>query len=74
MDRRVSASSGASATRAGIGVLVDRIGRLAALVSRWRERARGRRQLASLDARARNDLGLTRLDVARECAKPFWRA
>jgi uncharacterized protein YjiS (DUF1127 family) len=50
------------------------IGRAIALFSRWRDRVRQRRQLARLTARERADIGITRLDVARECAKPFWRA
>ena len=39
----------------------------------WQERARQRRALAQLDERSLNDLALSRSDVARECAKPFWR-
>ncbi len=34
--------------------------------------ARQHRQLAQLDAAALRDLGLTRADVARELAQPFW--
>jgi uncharacterized protein YjiS (DUF1127 family) len=44
------------------------------LVRTWHERARGRRELAMLDRRARRDLGLTDVDVWREANKPFWRA
>jgi len=47
--------------------------RLADTVSQWLERARGRRQLRSLDDRLLHDLGVTRADVEREAAKPFWR-
>lgn len=46
---------------------------IAGLVRLWRERARQRRQLATLDERALRDIGITRLDQRRECAKPFWR-
>jgi uncharacterized protein YjiS (DUF1127 family) len=51
-----------------------RVGGAVALLACWRDRARQRRQLAQLDARQRADIGITRCDVARECAKPFWRA
>lgn len=39
----------------------------------WSERARQRRDLETLDDRMLEDIGLHRADVARECAKPFWR-
>ncbi|MBT5898065.1 MAG: DUF1127 domain-containing protein [Rhodospirillaceae bacterium] len=44
-----------------------------ALVVVWRNRARQRRRLAALDDHLLDDLGLSRADVAAECAKPFWR-
>lgn len=37
---------------------------------RWQER----RELASLDQRALDDIGLSRGDVLTEISKPFWRA
>jgi uncharacterized protein YjiS (DUF1127 family) len=37
---------------------------------RWQER----RELASLDQRALDDIGLSRGDVLTEVSKPFWRA
>jgi uncharacterized protein YjiS (DUF1127 family) len=43
-------------------------------LSRWRERIRGRRLLASLDGRALRDISLSWNDVEREVRKPFWRA
>ncbi len=43
-------------------------------LSVWDERARQRRVLASLDDRLLSDIGLNRVDVAREARKPFWRA
>jgi uncharacterized protein YjiS (DUF1127 family) len=43
-------------------------------VSLWRDRARQRRQLATLDDRMLADIGITRCDVMRECDKPFWEA
>jgi uncharacterized protein YjiS (DUF1127 family) len=39
----------------------------------WRERVRGRHLLQQLDDRALRDVGLSRADVARECAKHFWQ-
>jgi uncharacterized protein YjiS (DUF1127 family) len=40
----------------------------------WRNRIRGRRELAALDARMRRDIGASPSDIAREINKPFWRA
>lgn len=37
---------------------------------RWQER----RELAALDQRALDDIGLSRGDVLTEISKPFWRA
>ncbi len=39
----------------------------------WQDRARQRRQLASLESHVLKDLGLSRADVAGEISKPFWR-
>ena len=47
---------------------------LPALVALWFARAGTRRKLAELDDRILRDIGLTRQDVDREAAKPFWRA
>jgi uncharacterized protein YjiS (DUF1127 family) len=44
------------------------------LLGTWRRRARERRELAGLDYRLRRDVGVGPSEVARECAKPFWRA
>jgi uncharacterized protein YjiS (DUF1127 family) len=43
-----------------------------ATVLEWQERARQRRQLSELDDRMLDDIGVTRADVDREMAKPFW--
>jgi uncharacterized protein YjiS (DUF1127 family) len=40
----------------------------------WQERARSRVLLSRLDDRMLRDLGITRVDAARETDKPFWRA
>jgi Uncharacterized conserved small protein len=37
------------------------------------ERHRQRHSLAALDDRLLRDVGLSRVDVSRECEKPFWR-
>jgi uncharacterized protein YjiS (DUF1127 family) len=47
--------------------------RVLSVLSKWRERIRQRRLLASLDDRALGDIGLSRYDVERETSKPFWR-
>jgi len=39
----------------------------------WRARSRERQQLAAIDGRDLRDAGLSRYDVERELAKPFWR-
>jgi uncharacterized protein YjiS (DUF1127 family) len=48
--------------------------RIIALFVCWRGRAKERRLLAALDERELTDIGITRLDALRECAKPFWQA
>lgn len=42
------------------------------LLERWSAVAAERRALAGLDDAALKDLGLSRADVARETARPFW--
>jgi uncharacterized protein YjiS (DUF1127 family) len=42
-------------------------------VTEWRKRMRSRYLLSQLDYRMLNDVGLTRCDVDRECAKYFWQ-
>ena len=44
-----------------------------ALLGTWRRRVRQRQELAGLDYRMRRDIGVSPSEVARECAKPFWR-
>ena len=43
------------------------------LFSAWIERIRQRRALAGLDDRMLRDIGITRVEAAREWEKPFWR-
>lgn len=46
----------------------------AALYKEWRDRARGRAELAALSDRELRDIGMTRYDARYEIGKPFWRA
>lgn len=39
----------------------------------WRQRARDRRELAGWTERDLRDAGVSRSDLYRELAKPFWR-
>jgi uncharacterized protein YjiS (DUF1127 family) len=54
---------------AGPGLLA----RLVRLARCWRLRAETRRQLAVLPDYMLRDIGLTRMDVEHEAAKPFWK-
>jgi uncharacterized protein YjiS (DUF1127 family) len=54
-------------------VLVTAIGRASAVVARWIERVRQRQALAQLDDQMLRDIGITRVEAARETEKPFWR-
>jgi uncharacterized protein YjiS (DUF1127 family) len=49
------------------------IRRLLDLALAWRAHSHHRRALSALDDRMLRDVGLTRADVYREVAKPFWR-
>ena len=51
----------------------DGHGLLSDFVAAWRARLRDRRELAALDERDLRDARLSRWDVERELAKPFWR-
>lgn len=43
------------------------------LVAQWYDRHLQRLDLAEIDEHLLRDLGLTREDVRRECAKSFWQ-
>lgn len=43
------------------------------LLAVWAQRARTRRELAALDERLLQDIGLRRGDALHEASKPFWR-
>jgi uncharacterized protein YjiS (DUF1127 family) len=42
-------------------------------IAGWIDRTRQRQALAGLDDHMLRDIGITRVEVARECGKPFWR-
>ena len=63
---RISALNTSFATSAPTGSFMDTLN---AWYIRWQER----RELASLDQRALDDIGLSRGDVLTEISKPFWR-
>ena len=44
------------------------------LLAHWYDRHLQRLDLAEIDDHMLRDLGLTREDVRRECAKSFWQA
>ena len=50
------------------------LGRLLRLLIAWSERARERHELESLSDHSLRDIGLSRAEVGREIAKPFWQA
>lgn len=62
------------APRASLGATVGRLGAALEEIARWRDRARGRRQLAGIDDRGLADIGITRADVFQETRKWFWQA
>jgi uncharacterized protein YjiS (DUF1127 family) len=47
--------------------------KLKSQLAEWRARARSRHLLDELDDRMLRDVGLSRADVVRECAKNFWQ-
>lgn len=57
------------AARSGSKVLQG----ISAILRLWYRRATIRPQLAQLDDRKLNDIGLTRAEADYEAAKPFWR-
>ncbi len=49
------------------------LGGICSVIGLWLARSQQRRHLAQLDDTALQDIGLTRQDVQRETAKPFWQ-
>ena len=44
------------------------------VVAEWHQRVVSRRELAQLDDRMLQDIGVNNVDVEREVSKPFWRS
>ena len=58
----------------GFGGVVRRAAnRAVGLVLTWQQRARERRNLATMDEYGLKDIGLSRVDIMREADKPFWQ-
>lgn len=52
---------------------ISAFARLVDTVLSWMDISRQRRHLLELDDRLLRDIGLSRVDVEAEAAKPFWR-
>ncbi|HEY9164522.1 MAG TPA: DUF1127 domain-containing protein [Magnetovibrio sp.] len=59
--------------RDGVRLTVFEALRATAQVRTWYLRARSRRQLAALDARLLQDIGVSRAAQQNETRKPFWQ-
>ena len=59
-----------------MGTMLPRARRVLAAVGygfmQWRHRGRTRDELRNLDDRTLHDIGISRCDVSREAAEPFW--
>ena len=58
---------------AALDALGDATGWILATLHQWRQRARERAEIATLDERTLADIGLTRGDAEFLANKPFWR-
>lgn len=56
-----------------MAVSTPQIAKLLRQLGEWRARAQSRQLLQRLDYRMLRDVGLSRADVVRECAKYFWQ-
>jgi uncharacterized protein YjiS (DUF1127 family) len=56
------------------GYAFSALRRLQATLRAWHHRVRTRTELRCLDARGRQDIGLSWETTCHEAAKPFWRA
>jgi uncharacterized protein YjiS (DUF1127 family) len=61
-------------TGAVFSILSGVVIRVVCALLTWRERARQRRNLASLDDRMLKDIGIDRATARKEADKPFWQA
>jgi uncharacterized protein YjiS (DUF1127 family) len=55
------------------GAMSGIAGRVLATLREWRRRAHDRAELAKLDHRMLNDIGLSEADAEFLSSKPFWR-
>ena len=62
----------ASAVAALVTALVNLPERAVATAITWQQRVNERQHLRDLDDRMLSDMGLSRADVDKEVAKPFW--
>ena len=42
-------------------------------IRKWKQRIRGRHELAALGDRMLKDIGITRADAVTQANKPFWK-
>jgi uncharacterized protein YjiS (DUF1127 family) len=56
----------------GYAIRLPSLARLRAMIALWRRRWRTRRQLATLNARALADIGISDAQRRSECRRPFW--
>jgi uncharacterized protein YjiS (DUF1127 family) len=75
MERQQNAMSvGVEALRLALDTSKQHLSSALAQLSRWRRLSKDRAELARMsDARLR-DIGLSRADVLKEAARPFWDA
>ena len=55
-------------------IISHRLNQVLDTVAEWHQRAVSRRELAQLDDRMLQDIGISNVDVEREVSKPFWRS
>ena len=63
----------AAATFAAIERVEAVAARVTGTINLWHRRSNDRRQLAMMNERLLNDIGLSRIDLDREIAKYFWQ-
>lgn len=59
--------------RTGVRLFIDDMKRAGCAVYGLQQRYEQRRELAELDDRMLKDIGLTRAQVEKELARPFWK-
>jgi len=71
--KAIAGPAGATTTIVA-GCPASRIEVVLAFVRVWRQRRRHRCQLAAMNERELQDIGICRSEIANEIGKPFWRA